>query len=284
MFRPINSLRRSAAAAALLLAPLVTIAPANAATETASSSGLSASFHYTGTYPQSHDPRLTISRSGKVLYNHPVTSSWCANECWPELISARQSALHVVHLDAHGGPAVVLDLYSGGAHCCSVEQVYSLDSTPGRVRKTEHNFGDPGALLEKIGPGGSLDFLSADDAFAYAFTDFAASGMPIQIMSFSNNAFHDVTRSFPKLIVQDANQWRKAFDALASSQYQDTVGIVAAWAADEDMLGNYALVQAFLSAQLKVGHLNSALSPIQPGGQRFVSALAKFLRAHHYVK
>ncbi len=266
----------------LAAGPLAVMSPLGAAIETASSNKLTAVFSYTGTYPQSRDPHLQISQSGKVIYSREVTSSWCGNECWPDLIDAGQTTLHVVRLQPHRPPSVVLDLYSGGAHCCSVEQVFTLGPKSDRVQKTEHNFGDPGVRLVRIGPGGTYDFLSADDAFAYAFTDYAASGMPIEIFQVVNNGFRDVTRSFPKLIAQDARRWHAAFEASARSSYQDTVGIVAAWAADEDMLGRYASVRTFLAAQAKAGHLNCALSPIEPSGQRFVITLENFLHAHHY--
>jgi len=75
-----------------------------------------------------------------------------------------------------------------------------------------------------------------------------------------------------------------AFEAQASGHYQDTVGIVAAWAADEDMLGPSKVVTDFLSTQAKAGHLNSSLSPVESSGQKFVIELQKFLRQHGYVK
>ncbi len=191
--------------------------------------------------------------------------------------------VHIVRLEPNGSPSVVLDLYSGGAHCCAIEQVYSLSQKSSRIQKAEYNFGNPGVRLVQLGAGGSFDLLSANDAFAYAFTDYAASGMPIKILSFSHNSFHDVTRSFPQLITKDADQWMSAFKSQASTHYADSVGLVAAWAADEDMLGRSASVMRFLDSEAKAGHLNSALSPITPSGESFVVALLKFLRAHGYA-
>ena len=269
---------------AVLVALLASTSPAGAATSTVSSGSVTATFIYSGTFPQSKGSRLTISRAGKVVYERPVRSKWCADQCWPSIDTANKVPLHIVHLQAKGQADVVLDLYSGGAHCCSVEQVYARDATTGTYTKSEFDFGDPGARLVKIGHGGSFDFLSADDAFAYAFTDYAASGMPIEILSFSKNSFHNVTRSFPSLIAHDAAQWLAAFDASASSHYQDTVGLVAAWAADQDMLGHSAAVGIFLAAQEKAGHLNSALYPIEPSGHKYVVSLQSFLRKHGYVK
>ncbi|NNN01673.1 MAG: hypothetical protein HKL86_07580 [Acidimicrobiaceae bacterium] len=287
MSRPSSTPRRSLGRVATLIVTLVgtlvaTSPSVGATTIRTSSEGVSATLTFTGSYPQSHHPWLTISRSATVIYRQPVTSAWCSSECWPASSFARQSALHVVRLGSGVTPSVVLDLYTGGAHCCVVEQVFSVDQKSGRIVKVERNFGDPGARLVRLGRTSSFDFVSADDSFAYAFTDYAASGLPVEVLSFSHHAFHDVTRSFPTLITRDALQWQKAFNDAKGSGYQDTVGIVAAWAADEDMLGHFSKVRNFLNAQLKAGHLNSGLSPIEPGGQRFVVALEKFLRLHHY--
>jgi hypothetical protein len=130
---------------------------------------------------------------------------------------------------------------------------------------------------------GRYEFLTADDSFAYEFTDFAASGLPIQILTFSDRHFSNVTRQYPKLVTRDAARWMKAFNSMAKQHYSDSVGVAAAWAADEELLGHVKLVNSFLAKQVKAGHLNSALSPQEPGGAKFVAKLSKFLRAHGYV-
>jgi hypothetical protein len=276
---------RTVLIAVMVFSSLAVVAPsASAATISATSGDVKATFSYTGTFPQSRNPRLTISRAGKVVNDVAVTSKWCGHQCWPDSVSPGHSLVHVVRLRQHGPLDVVLDLYSGGAHCCTIEQVFSYDATSETYKKFEYNFGDPGTKLIPLEKGGSDVFLSADDSFAYAFTDFAASAMPIEILSFSDDAFHKVTTSYPQLIAKDATQWRSAFDGAASSHYQDTVGLAAAWAADEDMLGHVNAVQKFLQLELRAGHLNSALSPIQPGGRKFVVALQKFLRQHDYAQ
>ena len=173
------------------------------------------------------------------MYDHAVSSRWCGHECSPNIVAEARKVIHVVHLEGSGPPSVVLDLYSGGAHCCFIEQVYSLQAKPAVVHKAEYNFGNPGVRLMKLITG-SYGFLSANNDFAYAFTDYAASGMPIAIFSFSDNAFHNVTVLYPGLIQKDANQFMNAFQAQARSHYEDSVGVVAAWAADEDLLGRSA--------------------------------------------
>lgn len=280
----ITSRRRLAASAAVVVSLFVSISTAGAATQTVTMENLTATFTYHGTSPLSQNPHLKITQNGKVVYDQLVSSAWCGKECSPNVIAGAREVVHIVHLQQNGFPSVVLDLYSGGAHCCAIEQVYSFKPNSAMIQKTEHNFGDPGVRLVKLGAGGSFDLLSADDVFAYAFTDFAASGLPIEILSFSHDMFQNVTRSFPDLIAKDANQWIRAFKAQASTHYPDSVGVVAAWAADEDMLGHSATVARFLANQAKAGHLNSALSPVTSSGQKYVIALQRFLRQHDYLK
>jgi hypothetical protein len=277
-------MRHSTIATLVLVLLFASIARAGASTQSTTVGSVTATFSYRGSPPITKDPHLTITVRGKVVYDQVVRSTSCSNTCSPNVIAGSRRVVHIVRLEQSDLPNVVLDLYTGGAHCCAIEEVFSFRTNSMVVQKTEHNFGDPGVRLVRLGAGGTFDLLSANDAFAYAFTDFAASGLPIQILSFSHNRFHDVTRSFPHLIAQDARLWMNAFNSEASTHYQDSVGVVAAWAADEDMLGHETTVARFLANQAKAGHLNSALSPITPSGEHYVIALQKFLRHQRYVR
>lgn len=276
-------LRQLAAATVGAVAMFAPISSAGAATQKVAHEHVTATLTYHGTSPVRQNPHLVITLDGTVVYDHAVTSKWCGKECAPNVIAGTRKVVHLVHFQPQGPPSVLLDLYSGGAHCCAIEQVYTLSSPHGSVVKTERNFGDPGVRLVKLGAKGTVDLLSADDSFAYEFTDFAASGLPIEILSFSHQSFHTITKSFPSLIAKDAAQWMSAFHAQASSHYADTVGVVAAWAADEDMLGHSSVVARFLSREARAGHLNSAISPVTPSGDKFVGALQKFLRQQGYL-
>jgi hypothetical protein len=179
---------------------------------------------------------------------------------------------------------MILDLYSGGAHCCSIEQVFSFDPARTTYVETERNFGDPGDQIVDLSHDGRFEFLTADDRFAYEFTDYAASGLPVQVLRFSAGRFVNVTRSYPGLVAKDARRWLAAFRRLARQHYQDSVGVVAAWAADQDLLGHTGRVNRFLVRQLRAGHLKSALGPQEPGGRKFIAKLRKFLREHGYLR
>ena len=276
--------RLAALAAVVLAGVTATTCLASAASYTVAGSNLVATLRYTGSNVLTRNLRLSVSWSGRVLYSQPVRSRWCGTHCWPDSFAVGAPALRLVRLAPDATPEIVLALYSGGAHCCFIDQVFSLAPGSHAVRKSEFNFGDPGARLAPIGVGASSYFVTADDAFAYAFTDFAASGLPLKIVSFSNGAFRDVTNSFPHLLAADARRWQLAFRAMASSHYDNTVGVVAAWAADEYRLGRVAGVDHFLAVQVGAGRLNSAMDPAHRSGQRFVADLRTFLQHHGYVR
>jgi len=268
------------AATALLL---LTAPAALATTQTAQSGDVTATFTFTGSYPNFTGLHLSIAQGTTVFYDQPVVSSVCGKYCAPASPSGKESSVHVLDLEHDGQPDVLLDIYSGGAHCCWIEQVFSFDPGTMTYVMSQHDFGDPGEEIVDLDHNGRYEFLTADDSFAYEFTDFAASGLPIQILTFSGRHFVNVTRHYPKLIARDAARWMKAFNSMAKQHYSDSVGVVAAWAADEELLGHVQRVNRFLSRQVALGHLNSALSPQEPGGARFVANLRRFLRAHGYL-
>jgi hypothetical protein len=267
---------------ALALTAALAPAAALATTQTASQGAVTATFRYAGHYPNYSGLHLTIAQSGSVLYDQPVHSATCGKFCAPGATGTKASSVQLIDLDHIGQPNVILSLYTGGAHCCSVDQIFTFDPGTMTYGETEHDFGDPGARIEDLNHDGRSEFVTADDRFAYAFTDFAASGLPLQILTFTGSRFQDVTDSYPALIRKDAATWLKTFRQLNHGQDIDSVGVIAAWAADEYRLGKVAAANRFLHQQAKAGHLKSPLGASVPQGQAFVTKLMKFLRRHGY--
>jgi hypothetical protein len=267
----------------LVLVAFAAVAPAAlATTQTASRGAVTATFTYSGHYPNYSKLHLRIAQSGSVLYDQAVHSKVCGKYCAPGATGSKASSVQIIDLDDIGQPNVILSLYTGGAHCCSVQQIYTFDPGTMTYGVTEHDFGDPGAQIEDLNHDGHSEFVTADDRFAYAFTDFAASGLPLQILTFTGSRFQDVTDNYPALIRKDAATWLKAFKHVNHGHDIDSTGVIAAWAADEYRLGNSAMANTYLVAQAKAGHLKSPLGASVPQGQKFVAALERFLRRHGY--
>jgi hypothetical protein len=260
MLRPLTA---SLAAAVVTLT--LAAAPALATTQRASSGPVTATFSFHrvdgGRY---RDLRLTVQLSGQTVYDRPAATSGCAEPfCLPGGVSG--PSVRVADLDGEGPPDAILDLFTGGAHCCSVSEIVALGDTGAGIRRVVHDWGDAGYRLEDLDGDGVDEFLSADDRFAYAFTAYAFSGLPVQIMSFAGEHFTDVTTSFPGRVRADARLWRRAYRHV----HRFPQGVLAAWAADRYRLGHRHAALRFVRRQARHGKLRRELG-------------AK--RARHYVR
>lgn len=262
------SVRRAPFVAIAMLCLLLP-AVAGAHTQTASARDVTATLTYKGQDPQVTDMRLAISQAGTVVYNNPVTAADCLNLCGPG--GFRGKSVHVVDLDGNGQLEVVLQLYSQGAHCCFIDQVFSPAAALGSYVMSQIDFQNSGAELKDLNHNGQIEFVSADNAFAYTFTDFAESGMPIEIFKFSDLKFVDVTREYPLLIRKDANLWWHAYETDLDS---GRVGLIAAWAADEYNLGRGSVASRTLAEQVSEHRI-----PVQ-----FVKRLKAFLKRYGYIR
>jgi hypothetical protein len=279
------SIRRNVLSVLLVAAAIVgcQFPPAGAATQSASSHHVVATFSYSGSAASSRDLHLVIRVDGVIRYDAPVVARFCGSMCSPDFLVSGRPVVHVVNLGRRNRRDVVLDLFSGGAHCCTIERVYEYDVKTRTYLEFEHDFGDPSAPLVDLARNGRYEFVSADDTFAYRFTDFAASGLPIEVVAFANHRFNDVTRHYRGLVADDARKWMLAFRGEATQHFSDSVGLVAAWAADEDLLGHGRLVHRFLVAQAAAGHLNDGLGDREPSGRAFVITLDHFLVRRGYL-
>ena len=224
--------------------------------------------------------RLKILVDGTTAYDQIVKSPACPPGCTTIGLGTSDEPLRAVALQHFGVPDVILGLYSGGAHCCYVDQVYRLDPSTNRFIKTEHDFLDAGARIVDLNGDHNYEFLSADARISNAgFTDFADSPPPLQIFSFSHNAFHNITRQFPNRLSADAAKWLRAFHR----HYGNGRGLIAAWAADEDLLGRPGLVKSELAGALKAGHLRVPASFGGPSPAKFVTQLQALLRRLGYT-
>jgi hypothetical protein len=243
-------------------------APASAKTFTAQSGSVQATIAYNKTTTT----RLTITRGGASLYDAVPKLEGCGGSpCAPSGFSG-DPPLRVLDLDGDGEPEVVYSAYTGGAHCCSIVDVFQLNAAGNGYAATEQNFFDPGFRLKDLDGDGRPEWLTGDDAFAYRFTAYAFSGLPIQILRFGAGAFTDVTDSFPAQIKADAKRWLKRYKRVRHAKDGTQLGVLAPWAADEYRLGRRTKALAFIREQVNAGFVKA----------RFVPRLDHFLRKLGY--
>jgi hypothetical protein len=267
----------------------VTTADAGAATEVVSSGPVTATLSYVKKDDITFtDMRLKIVRNGVVGLDGPINSEPCATGCTPgsEVFGEDSKSIKVVDLDGDGEPEVILDLYTGGAHCCFVSEIYSLQGPPATTvvptyGQVEHNWFDPYYTLHDLNGDGIPEFDSADGRFNYALSSYAGSGVPVQIFRFQHGTLEDVTGEFPALVRKDSKHWFTVYKRNIKRRpplNDPGLGALAAWAGDEYRLGHGAKVQAELKRALKHGWLDGIFG----SGRRAVRNLNTLLSQTGY--
>ena len=89
---------------------------------------------------------------------------------------------------------VVVTSYTGGAHCCTRTWILSRDTEQGAWSKTDSEVLDgDGYWYEDVDGDGTLELLSVDNHFLYAFDSYAGSLAPIKIFKFQNGKLDEVS-------------------------------------------------------------------------------------------
>jgi hypothetical protein len=227
---------------------------------------------------------LRISGGGVAPSDQSVPAPQTAGDVQLESLADSQMSnpirpLCVVALNGGAVPTVLVGFYTGGAHCCTVIRAYS--ESGGRWTSLDRAIGDPGVQVREV--GGSPAIVTADDSFSYEFTDYAASGDPVEVLTVDHGTFRNVTRQFPAIVTADAAHWWAAYEKYP----QEGLGLLAAWAADRCELGQHAQVVATLGslqARHRLGANRTAAqsAPFWPSGSGYVAALTSFLAQHGY--
>lgn len=246
--------------------------------ESAELAATEATFTYDKDDYEYRDMWLTISRGGEVVYDKRVNLGSCKEPfCKPGGFDDRPS-VKVVHLDGDGEPEVLLDVFTGGAHCCFATELLRWEATG--YASSEHNWGDAGYRVKDLDSDGIPELRSADARFGYRFTFFGASAMPVAVWSLRNGELTNVTSGFRRAVRQDAARWRRMWRQRRRDPSSRSLGPLAAWAANEYRLGHRAQVRRELRVALRRGWLRGIEG--WPRGKRFISELDRFLKRTGY--
>ncbi|MFP4008087.1 MAG: hypothetical protein ACLFV6_08815 [Spirulinaceae cyanobacterium] len=137
-------------------------------------------------------------------------------------------------LDNNGTPEVIIQTYSGGAHCCTAYKVYTWQE--GEFVLAELGPADGGGgEFKDLNNDGNSEFITFDQNFFYAFSSYAGSFPPSIILAFRNGSFEEVTQQYPQYIRSWA--WQK-YLRIRDNNY-DTNGVLASYVADKILLGEF---------------------------------------------
>ncbi len=231
------------------------------------------------------DVRLRILRRGRPIFDGPLPKAGCGGVCpyWrPALDFGRP--IMVRDLDRDGEPEVIVDAFSGGAHCCFYSEIFRYVPASHSYSRTARYWGNAFYKLVDLDRDGSPELVSADDRFAYAFTSFAASFDPVQVSRFRRGRLIDVTRSFPARVRRSAKELWAQYKVIRKSQFPDVRGVLAAYMADKYLLGEQKEGWNQLDGAFRRGELGrSSTQDGYPAGRAYLRRLRIFLRQTGYT-
>ena len=150
-------------------------------------------------------------------------------------------------------------------------------------RPTVGFWGNLSARLVDLGLDGRPEFRTADNRFAYAFTSFAYSAFPPRIFRFDHGRFVDATRRFPALVRRDAAELYARYKATFKSSNPDVRGLLAAWLADQYLLGRGPGGWGVVERAERRGELGRSNAG-WVAGKRYLRALRVFLHRTGYIR
>jgi hypothetical protein len=205
----------------------------------------------------------------------------CAVSGLDALVSS--DPLIVRDLDADREPEVLIDLYTGGAHCRFYTVILRYDGHA--YRGSVAFWGDPGYRLRDLDRDGRPELVTADDRFAYAFTSYAASVLPLRIDHYDRGALVDVTSDYRELLRREAATYWHEYLGERRRPGADVRGLLAAWLADEYRLGRQTDGWKQIDAAYGRGELSAPrVDPTWPAGRRYLGALRAFLVKTGYAR
>ncbi|WP_017715900.1 hypothetical protein [Kamptonema formosum] len=274
----IDSLLRKSLAFLAFSAAIMAANQAAAEVKTAESGNVRADLSYQQQDYRFSNVRLRITRAGKTVSDQPVP----VESEYDRPLAAmggggRNAGFQVQDLDGDKEPEVIVDFYTGGAHCCTYSLIYRSDSAKSPHTYLKHPWGNVGYTLRDLDRDGLPEFNSGDDRFAAQFTAYAGSRFPVQIWQYRQGKMSDVTRQYPQQIYSQAYQlWQDFQQAQKNGTDAEGLavkGILAAYVADKYLLG-----------QGEDGWQKVRQAYRLRNREQFFSDLQKFLKETGYIR
>lgn len=230
-------------------------------------------------------PVLVVTVDGREVVHAPgVAAGW----------DFPPASAVIVEMDrANPYPEVVMESFSGGAHCCTNVLIASSDLLSGRWHIIDGGDYDGGGGSVRDADGdGVAEIVERDNAFLYMFDCYACSAAPLRVMALDKGALRDVTREprFQALHrdhLADMESWGHDQDIWKSN------GFLAGWVATKSLLGEGREAWQVMEKSYDKGSewgTEDCLKPQDDGicpenqivRRTFPEALAKFLAENGY--
>lgn len=94
-------------------------------------------------------------------------------------------------------PQIVLSYFWNGAHCCTMTKIVTMDGSNRPIVVDAQTLDGSGYAFEDLDGDGSVELLSFDNSFNYAFASYAESVAPVKVSKLRAGQLVDVTTERP---------------------------------------------------------------------------------------
>ena len=148
---------------------------------------------------------LTVKFKGKVIAS-PEFDGWI-------------DTINAYDFNHDGKKYLAIGSYTGGAHCCVILHLGVMEDGKFKIPDTLF-IGNAGFNIADIDNDGILEIESASDMFAYAFTNYAETRFPPRVYRIKNNKFKDVTKNYPKKVLDYIEELKKDLKEFTDNGFQ----------------------------------------------------------------
>ena len=175
-------------------------------------------------------PRITLRKAGQVLITEVLKSS--------EFSAGNVNAeVRFAWLDRTAAePQIMFSSYWNGAHCCTVSRILTNGGN-GWTSIEGATLDGGGYQLQDIDGDGSVELLSVDNSFLYAFAPYVSSSAPLVISKLDGNRLIDMrwNPNFRHYYRRDLFGWE--YRAKLEPELWRKNGFLSAWVALKSVLG-----------------------------------------------
>jgi hypothetical protein len=147
------------------------------------------------------------------------------------------SSIYFKYLDQDKTPELIIQTYSGGAHCCTNYIIYTWIND--QFVKDETGLLDGGGgLFEDLNGDGNSEFITGDNRFLYTFAPYAGSLSPSLIFYFKEGKLIENTRNYPDYLRKVAEEMLNNIEEV-KKEYTEINGLLAGYVAQKILLNEY---------------------------------------------
>lgn len=146
--------------------------------------------------------------------------------------------LELQDLDHDATSEVVVSTFTGGAHCCMEYTIHGWQQNK-FVTTTTGPLDSGGGQFKDLNGDGTLEFLSVDNAFLYAFDSYAGSFPPTRIYQYKAGQLINTTRQYPKVLRAHAWEMYQVLQRSKKETGASANGVLAGYVGQKILLGEY---------------------------------------------